>query len=111
MQPQHTPNVPQQYTRFVVAATFVFSVIFYLVASQVLSHADVRRDISALKLLATSLVHMRSFSQWFHDMETGYLPFFLRQRGLVESYALATVCAWCGGYFFDTKIHRKEKTL
>ena len=111
MQTQHTPNVPQQYARFVVAGTLMFSLIFYLAAALLMPHADARRDLEALKLLGTALVHVHSFSLWLRDIETGYLPFFLRQRPLVESYALATACAWWGAYIFDTKIYRKEKTL
>ena len=111
MQTQHSPNVPQQYMRFVVAGTLVFALIFYLAASLLMSHADARRDLEALKLLGAALVHVRSFSLWLRDIETGYLLFFLRQRPLVECYAFATVCAWCGAYLFDTKIHRKAKTL
>lgn len=110
MPKQQPLALPQQFGRFLVTGALTFTVVFWGLSSALMSNQEIHRDISALYLMAKSLIH-QPFAAWFRDVQTAYIPFFFRQQGLLLSYCISVVLAWVTAFFFDIKILRKENLV
>ena len=108
--PQPQLTLPQQYGRFLVTGAFVFVLVFWGLSQFLISSHDAHLDFAAVRLILKACFH-RPFAVWFRDIQTAYLPFFLRQRPLLGCYMMASTFAWLAGFLHDTKILRKENTL
>jgi predicted membrane-bound mannosyltransferase len=107
-----TPQLalPQQFGRFLLAGALIFTILFWGLSSVLMSNQDVHRDIAAVVALSKSLIH-QPFANWFRDVETAYIPFFLRQHSLLACYSISFVLAWLAAFLYDIKILRKENIL
>ena len=85
-------------------------VVFWALSQVLISAQDAHRDMGAVRLMLTALFH-QPFAAWFRDIETAYVPFFLRQHSLLACYAVSLVLAWLAAFLYDTKILRKENLL
>jgi uncharacterized protein involved in cysteine biosynthesis len=108
--PRPQLTLPQQYGRYLVTGALVFILVFWGLSQFLISTQDVHLNFAAVRLIAQSSIH-QPFPEWLQNLETAYLPFFLRQRPLLASYMIASVFGWLAGFFHDTKILRKENTL
>ncbi len=107
-----TPQLalPQQFGRFLLTGALVFTVLFWGLSQILIPAQDAHRDIAAVHLMLTSLFH-QPFAAWFRDIETAYVPFFLRQQALLACYSISVALAWVAAFFFDIKILRKENLV
>src|SRR5882672_437553 len=96
-------TLPQQFGRFLLAGALVFSISFWLTTSLLLTTADTHHDFLALRLILKG-VTTQPFARWLQDLHTAYLPFFLTQRTLVESYLISAPLGWLSAFLYDTKI-------
>jgi|SRR5205809_7147860 len=103
-------NLPQQFGRFLLAGALVFALLFWALSMVLMSNQDVHRDIAAVVALSKSLIH-QPFANWFRDVQTAYIPFFLRQPGLLACYSISFTLAWLAAFLYDIKILRKENLL
>jgi hypothetical protein len=103
-------NLPQQFGRFLLTGALVFTVLFWGMSSILLSTQDIHRDILAIRAILKSCVQ-QSFSTWLRDLETAYMPFFLRQRPLLTCYLISAPLAWLAAFVYDGRILRKENAL
>ena len=107
-----TPQLalPQQFGRFLLTGALVFIVLFWGLSQVLIPAQDVHRDMAAVRIMLTALFH-QPFAAWFRDIETAYVPFFLRQHSLLGSYSLSLVLAWLSAFLYDVKILRKENLV
>ncbi len=107
-----TPQLalPQQFGRFLLTGALVFIVLFWGLSQVLIPAQDARRDIAAVRLMLIAVFH-QPFAAWFQDVETGYVPFFLRQHSLLACYAVSLVLAWFAAFVYDMKILRKENLI
>jgi len=108
--PQPQLTLPQQYGRFLVAGALVFLLSFWGLSQVLISSHDAHLDSAAVRLTVKAVFH-QPFSLWLQNLETAYLPFFLRQRPLLGCYMIASALAWLAAFLHDTKILRKENIL
>src|SRR5437867_4490601 len=104
-----TPQLalPQQFGRFLLTGALVFMALFWASSQVLIPAQDAHRDITAVRLMLTALFH-QPFPAWFRDVETAYVPFFLRQQALLVCYSLSLGLAWLSAFLYDVKILRKE---
>src|SRR5258708_6854969 len=102
--------LPQQFGRFLLIGALVFALLFWALSTVLMSNQDVHRDIAALVALSKSLIH-QPFANWIQDVETAYIPFFLRQHLLLACYSISFALAWLAAFLYDIKILRKENIL
>jgi len=107
-----TPQLalPQQFGRFLLTCALVFIVLFWALSQLLIPAQDAHRDMAAARLMLTALLH-QPFPAWFRDVETAYVPFFLRQHLLLACYSMSLTLAWVAAFFYDMKILRKENLL
>jgi hypothetical protein len=103
-------NLPQQFGRFLLTGALVFTVLFWGTSSILLSTQDAHRDLLALRVILKSCTQL-PFAQWCRDLETAYVPFFLRQRPLLACYLISAPLAWLAAFLYDIKVLRKENIL
>jgi hypothetical protein len=103
-------NLPQQFGRFLITGALVFILAFWGTSMIFLSAADAHRDLSAVRLILKSSIH-QPFTAWLQDLETAYMPFFLRQLPLMACYLISATLAWLAAFVFDGRILRKENAL
>jgi hypothetical protein len=102
--------LPQQFGRFLLTGALVFVVLFWALSIMFMSNQDMHRDMAALHMMLTSLIH-QPFTNWFRDVERAYVPFFLRQHSLLACYSVSLAFAWLAAFLYDTKILRKENLV
>ncbi len=102
--------LPQQFGRFLLAGAVVFALVFWISSWFLMSSHDVHDYIAVVQLLLKGLIHQPP-AVWFRDMQTGYVPYFLRQPPLLACYAISAPLAWLAAFLYDSKILRKENTL
>ncbi|HEV2987332.1 MAG TPA: hypothetical protein VG759_02740 [Candidatus Angelobacter sp.] len=104
-----TPQLalPQQFGRFLLTGALVFMALFWAVSQILIPAQEARHDITAVRIMLTALVH-QPFPTWLRDVETAYVPFFLRQHSLLACYSLSLILAWLAAFLYDVKILRKE---
>jgi hypothetical protein len=100
----------QQFGRFQLTGALVFAVFFWALSQVLIPAQDAHRDIAAVRIMLTALFH-QPFATWFRDVETAYIPFFLRQHSLLACYSVSLALAWLAAFLYDTKILRKENLV
>ncbi len=108
--PQAQLTLPQQFGRFLVTGALVFGLVFWGLSQLLISSHDAHLNFTAAHLILKSSIH-KPFQAWLQDFPAAYLPFFLRQRGLLACYMISAAVAWLAAFFHDTKVLRKENTL
>jgi hypothetical protein len=103
-------NLPQQFGRFLLTGALVFTVLFWGTSSILLSTQEVHRDLLAIRVILKSCTQL-PFAHWLQDVETAYVPFFLRQRPLLACYLSSAPLAWLAAFLYDIKVLRKENLL
>ena len=102
--------LPQQFGRFLLTGALVFTVLFWGTSSFLMSTQEIHRDLFAVRAILKGCF-LQSFANWLRDLETGFVPFFVRQRPLLACYLIAAPLAWLAAFIYDRKILRKENTL
>lgn len=102
--------LPQQFGRFLLTGALVFVLSFWISSWLLVSSRDAHGYLSVLYAAWKGLIH-QPFAIWFRDLETGYIPYFLRQFSLLACYSIAGPLAWLAAFLYDSKILRKENTL
>lgn len=102
--------LPQQFGRFLLTGALVFAVLFWGTSTIMMTTQETHHNMTALYLLLKNLFH-QPFANWLHDLQTGFLPFFVRQRPLLACYLIAAPLAWLAAFLYDRKILRKENTV
>jgi hypothetical protein len=107
-----TPQLalPQQFGRFLLTGALVFVLAFWISSWFLVSTRQAHTDVAVVRILLSVLVRHPS-ALWFHDLQTGYIPYFLRQSSLLACYSIAISLAWLAAFLYDSKILRKENTL
>ena len=107
-----TPQLalPQQFGRFLITGALVFIVLFWALSQVLIPAHDIHRDVTAVRLTLTALFH-QPFAAWFRDVESAYLPFFLRQHSFLACYSISLALAWLSAFLYDLKILRKENLV
>ena|SRR2546423_845428 len=107
-----TPQLalPQQFGRFLLTGALVFIVLFWALSQLLIPAQDAQRDMAAVRLMLTALLH-QPFATWFRDVETAYVPLFLRQHLLLACYSISLALAWLSAFLYDMKILRKENLV
>jgi len=107
-----TPQLalPQQFGRFLLTGALVFIVLFWALSQLLIPAQDAHRDLAAVRLMLTALLH-QPFPAWFRDIESAYVPFFLRQHSLLLCYLPSAALAWIAAFLYDVKILRKENVV
>ncbi len=103
-------NLPQQFGRFLAAGALVFVALFWCACAILLSTQEAHQDLAALHAMLKSGA-LQSLAGWLLNLQTGYVPFFLRQRPLPMAYGIAVLPAWLAAFVYDVKILRKENLL
>jgi hypothetical protein len=103
-------NLLQKFGRFLLTGFLVFILVFWAAASILISAPDAQRDFAVAGILIKSCTHP-PFAMWFNNLETVYLPFFLRQHAFLACYLIAATLAWLVAFFYDGRILRKENAL
>ena len=103
-------NLPQQFGRFLLTGALVFTLAFWGTSMILISASDTHRDLSVVRVILKSSIH-QSFTTWLRDLETAYIPFFLRQRSLLACYLISAPLAWLAAFVYDGRILRKENAL
>lgn len=103
-------NLVQKFGRFLLTGFLAFILVFWAASSILISAADAHRDFAVARILIKSCTHP-PFATWLNNLETVYLPFFLRQRAFLACYLIAATCAWLVAFFYDGRILRKENAL
>lgn len=103
-------NLPQQFGRFLLAGAFIFAAAFWGTSLILVFPLDGHRNLALLRLILKAAPH-QPLQTWLQNLETMYIPFFLRQRSLMSCYFIAASLAWLAAFFFDGRILRKENTL
>src|SRR5258708_22441055 len=103
-------NLPQQFGRFLLTGALVFTVLFWGLSSILLSTQGIHRDLLAVRAIVKSCT-LLPFAHWLQDLETAYVPFFLRQRPLLACYLISAALAWLAAFVYDGRILRKENAL
>ena len=102
--------LPQQFGRFLLTGALAFVLLFWVSSWFLVSAQQVHADLAVLRILFNGLMR-QPFAVWFRDLQTGYIPYFLRQSSILISYSIATPLAWLAAFLYDSKILRKENTL
>lgn len=102
--------LPQQFGRFLLAGASVFVLVFWISSWFLVSTQQANADVAVLRSLLRALTR-HSSAVWFQDLQTGYIPYFLRQSSLLACYSIAISLAWLAAFLYDSKILRKENTL
>ena len=103
-------NLLQKFGRFLTTGALVFTLLFWGTSLVLIPALETHRDISALRIILKSCIQ-QPFATFLHDLETAYIPFFLRQRPLVACYLISATLAWATAFLYDQRILRKENTL
>jgi hypothetical protein len=103
-------NLFQQFGRFLLIGALVFTAVFWGASTILISGPEAHQYMSVVRQILKNALH-QSFAVWLRDLETGYVPFFLRQRSLLACYMIASSFAWLTAFAFDGRILRKEHTL
>ena len=93
-----------------MTGALVFILNFWGTSLVLISALDAHRDISALRIIIKSCTQ-QSFATFLRDLETVYIPFFLRQKPLMACYLISALLAWTTAFLYDRRILRKENTL
>jgi uncharacterized protein involved in cysteine biosynthesis len=100
-------NLIQKFWRFLFIGILVFILAFWGMSSVLIPPADGQRNLTLLRLILKSSIH-QPFPAWLHNLESLYVPFFLRQQSLMTCYLIAASLAWLAAFFYDGRILRKE---
>jgi hypothetical protein len=103
-------NLLQKFGRFLLTGALVFTLAFWGTSLILVSASDGHHDFSVVRLILKSSLH-QPFDTWLQDLETSYIPFFIRQRSLMACYLIAASLAWLIAFFYDGRILRKENSL
>jgi hypothetical protein len=75
-----------------------------------ISSQDAHHNFAVVRLIVKSLGH-QPFRLWLRDLETGYMPFFIRQPSLMACYLISSSLAWLAAFAYDGRILRKENAV
>jgi len=103
-------NLLQKFGRFVMIGAVVFTLLFWGTSLFLITSLSAHRDFSALRIIIKSCIQ-QPFATFLRDLETAYIPFFLRQRSLLACYLISASLAWTTAFLYDRRILRKENTL
>jgi hypothetical protein len=108
--PVHQLNLLQKFGRFILVGVVIFALAFWGASMFLASGPDVHHYFAVVRLILKSSVH-KPFTTWLQDVETVYIPFFLRQPPLMACYLIASSLAWLAAFVFDGRVLRKENVL
>jgi hypothetical protein len=108
--PVHQLNLLQKFGRFILVGAVIFALAFWGASMFLVSGHDVHHNFAVVRVILKSSVH-KPFTMWLQDLETVYLPFFLRQPPLMGCYLIAASLAWLAAFVFDGRVLRKENVL
>jgi hypothetical protein len=108
--PVHQLNLLQKFGRFILVGVVIFALAFWGASMFLVSGSDVHHNSAVIRLILKNSVH-KPFTMWLQDLETVYIPFFLRQPPLMACYLIAASVAWLAAFVFDGRVLRKENVL
>jgi hypothetical protein len=103
-------NLLQKFGRFLLVGALIFALAFWGASMFLISSQDVHRNLAVVRIILKGSVH-QPLAQLLRNLETIYIPFFLRQRPLLACYLIAASLAWLAAFLFDGRILRKENVL
>jgi hypothetical protein len=108
--PVHQLNLLQKFGRFLLVGAVIFALAFWGASMFLVSGHDAHHNFAVVRVILKSSVH-KPFTMWLQDLETLYIPFFLRQPPLMGCYLIAASLAWLAAFVFDGRVLRKENVL